>query len=401
MHVLTKPSAQATATATRPEVELLLCCARTHVNTATAKRIEFLLEQDIDWADLIKTAAHHKVMPLLYQSLNNTCPEAVPQGILTQLRNHFHSNTIRNLFLTNKLLKLLNLFEAQGISVIPYKGPVLAVSVYGSLSLRQFCDLDILVHSQDVTKARNLLLSQGYQLQVDLDWEQQFLQEDSGVSVDLHWGLTPKHFPGKVVFEDLWQRLESVSLAGKSVANFSPEDLLVVLCVQIAKDCCTIRAQLSKLCDVAQLLHVRQALNWGLVMEQANRLGSERLLLFGLSLTSELLGTVLPDEVKQKIQTDLAIKLYVKQVRKRLFSKTDDLPGVFECYLIRLLPTEWFPTEVSSKRQLVWSFLRLAIAPSRVDKHFLPLPSSLDFLYYLIRPLRLSGQYGLKLLRGF
>lgn len=340
-------------------------------------------------------------MPLLHQSLNNTCSEAVPQDILTQLRNHFHANAIRNLFLTNKLLKLLNLFEAQGISAIPYKGPILAASVYKSLSLRQFCDLDILVHSQDVIKARNLLISQGYQLQLDLDWEQHFLHEDSRVNVDLHWAFTPSHFPCRADFEDIWQRLESVPLAGKTAVNLSPEDLLVVLCVQVARDYCTIRAQLSKLCDIAQLIHFYQALDWGLVMEQANRLGSERLLLFGLSLTSDLLGTVLPDEVMQKIQTDLVVKLSVQQVRQRLFSEIDNPRSLFECYLIRLLPTECPPVRVSSNAHLVWHFLRLAIAPSEVDENFLPLPASLHFLYYLIRPIRLACQYGLSLLRRF
>jgi hypothetical protein len=124
--------------------ELLLYCAQTPIDSEIAERIRTLLQQDIDWAYLIQTAAQHGVMPLLYQSLNTTCPEAVPKANLAQLRNYFHTNAQRNLFLTKELLKLLTLFETHSIPAIPFKGPVLAVSAYGNLSLRQISDLDIL-----------------------------------------------------------------------------------------------------------------------------------------------------------------------------------------------------------------------------------------------------------------
>ena len=39
-------------------------------------------------------------------------------------------------------------------------------------------------------------------------------------------------------------------------------------------------------------------------------------------------------------------------------------------------------------------FLRLAITPLPVDRKRFPLPPSLAFLHYLIRPLRIAGRYG-------
>jgi len=69
------------------------------------------------------------------------------------------TNAARNVFLTNKLFEILNLFKKNDILALPFKGPVLAESVYGDLSLRQFVDLDILVHNHDAisTKQRGLL----------------------------------------------------------------------------------------------------------------------------------------------------------------------------------------------------------------------------------------------------
>ncbi len=75
-----------------PETALILCCARTRIDAKTAERMRNLLHKDIDWAYLIKTARQHGVIPLVYQSLNTICPEAVPSAYLTQLREHFLFN---------------------------------------------------------------------------------------------------------------------------------------------------------------------------------------------------------------------------------------------------------------------------------------------------------------------
>ena len=67
-----------------------------------------------------------------------------------------------NLLRTGELVKCLNLLQSQGITAVPMKGPVLAASAYGSLVLREFNDLDILVRERDVTRARDILIAEGY-----------------------------------------------------------------------------------------------------------------------------------------------------------------------------------------------------------------------------------------------
>ena len=119
----------------RPEIELLLSCARTSKDSESVSQITSLLQGDMDWAYLLRTARQHGMMPLLYWPLSTTCPEAVLQAILNQLRNQLHRNAHRDLVLTAELLKLLVLCEAQGIRAISYKGPTLAALAYGNLSL--------------------------------------------------------------------------------------------------------------------------------------------------------------------------------------------------------------------------------------------------------------------------
>src|SRR5438128_6595765 len=112
--------------------------------------------------------------------------------------------------------------------------------------------------------------------------------------VEIHWAFTPRYLPIPLDLERLWERLESVSLVNTSVRVFPPEDLLLILCIHGSKD---LWRRLQWICDIAELIHTYPKLNWERVVAQAKALGSERMLLLGLSLASELLGTPLPEEV--------------------------------------------------------------------------------------------------------
>ena len=146
----------------------------------------------------MEIAAYHGTIPLLYQSLKTTGKEAIPKKVLTQLQNHYHTNASRNLFLSHELLNILNFFEAHKIRAIPFKGLVLAISIYGNLAMRQFSDLDILVKQEDVVKAQELLIAQKYKLEVDYyGWQQTFVHSQKPeIVVNIHYELTPlSYFP--------------------------------------------------------------------------------------------------------------------------------------------------------------------------------------------------------------
>ena len=114
------------------EIELLLCCAKTEIDSTTEQRIKELLQQDIDWVYLINKSWRYRVVLLMYWNLNTRYSDAVPQAILAQLRNIFQKNFLHNLFLTKELIELLKLLREHEISAIPFKGPVLTLSAYGN-----------------------------------------------------------------------------------------------------------------------------------------------------------------------------------------------------------------------------------------------------------------------------
>lgn len=311
-----------------PEGELLLCCARTSLDSLTIKRIQDLVEADMNWNYLLQIAEKHRLIQVLYYSLNAVCPQAIPQPVFKDLRGRFYANSRQNLVITSELTRLLDLFQEKGIPAIPYKGTILANSIYGKLSLRQVYDIDLLVHQQDFDRSRELLISIGYLLKEKFDREHSFSHPDTMIEVDLHWGLTPFYFPLAVDFEAYWQRRQPVALSEKTVFSFSTEDLLLILCIQIAKDCWEREQQiehLAKVCDIAKLLETHKQLDWEQIIDRAVDLGALRMLWFGLLLARNLFGATLPEEISVKIQADSTAISLVEQVCTSLFTDADNL----------------------------------------------------------------------------
>jgi hypothetical protein len=227
------------------------------------------------------------------------------------------------------LLKILHTLQKNGISTIPWKGPVLAATAYGDIALRQFVDLDILVREQDAIKAKDMLLSLGYRPQYQQPAEQEaafhvlrkvyeLVRDDGRVIVELHWAITSRTFPFALDPNSLWVGTEMVSLEGTQVRNLGPEDLLLVLSVHGAKHHW---GKLMWICDIAEVVRsYADKIDWGQLMTRARSLGAARILSLALFLARDLLEVAVPEEVWQRVKAEPKVAWLAGQVRSRLFS---------------------------------------------------------------------------------
>ena len=383
----------------RPEVALLLCCARTNLSSEMVGQIRGLLHSAMDWTYLLRMAGAHGLIPLLYFNLKKTFPDSVPVSTLDHLHVQFLANAGRNVFLAEELLKILALFETNAIPAIPHKGPVLAVSLYGDLTLRTFGDLDIIVRKPDVERAKALLLSQGYRPDLSLTRDQEiaflnsdlegwFVRQEGMVRVEVQWGER-KDFPLTPDLEPFWKRLRQYSFQGRMVLTFSPEDLLLLLCLHGAEHCWE---RLNWVCDLAEFVRVHEGIDWSGLIDQAEVLGCRRVLLLGLFLAHDLLTTPLPGEILKTIQADSSIQALAVRVREQLSHYENGPVGTLQRSLFNLKVTERLQDRIHY-------CLRSAFHPSVVDWQAFPLPRSLFFLYYVIHPLRVAGKYGWQYLK--
>ena len=372
------------------EVALLLACARTAIDTKRAERIRALVQNERDWPGLIKLARRHAVLPLLYRSLETICPEAVPPAVLTRLQQFTRTNTQRNLTLTRELLRLLERCEACGISALPFKGPLLATAAYGDLGLRQFIDLDILLPQQQVWKATELLLTQGYQPLLQLSPYQHKIylrtnynyglrHTEKRVCVELHWGFAPTYFSFGLEPASVWERVEYVRLADRPVPTLALTDVLLMLCAHGTKHCWT---KLGWICDIVELIERRPEIDWSCVMARTKALGAERMLLLGLHLGQTLLGGALPAAVRDRIQADATTSTLTQQIAATLFQEPHDWSKSLAGILFRLRARERL-------RDKVQYGVRFILTPTSPDV-LRPLPFVLSSL---LRPIRLLGDH--------
>ncbi len=306
--------------------ELLLRAARLHPDIPGCLAIINATSRQPNWDNLVQLAEKHRVVPLLFRALNALPSHTAPPGLLHDLKGRFFRNTHKNFNLTTEMFRLLDLFSSRKIRAIPYKGTVLASDLYGKVSLRQVWDIDILVHPDDRHASREILVDEDYVTSELFDREECLVNRHRDTEVDLHWGLTPYFFPVDVDFDAFWQCRGTVNMNGRSVSSFSRVDLLVVLCIQVAKDCWEKRQRLEhllKVADIAALLDAEPDLDWSAFFRQTREIGIERIAAFALILAYDLQAAMIPAAVLERIAGDGHARSLAEEVEKQLFSGDD------------------------------------------------------------------------------
>jgi hypothetical protein len=370
------------------EFELLCACSGVELSLERSGRIANCTASEINWDELLRQAEHHGVAPLLARNLR-AHGRGVPANIEQSLRSGFEANIRRNLWFASELVRILQHFDEKAIRTVPYKGPVLAESVYGDLALRRFSDLDFLVAPSDFSRAKQALGELGYEPSVSLTpaAERMVLQTGYELSfdsaagkylVELQWGLLPHFYSVDLSANDLLQRSGRTVLGGKEVPSLSPEDLLLVLCLHAAKH---FWMRLIWISDIAETLR-SQTLDYGVVFSRARELGIVRVLGVSFWLARNVLGSAIPQQAEDLVGADPQIEVLGKLFAGRLASSaTYDFES-----------TEYFRLVLAlreRRRDRVRYLWRLVWTPGPGEVAAVQLPGPLSPLYRVVRIVRL------------
>ncbi len=368
----------------RPEYGLVAASAGGPFSAARRAEIRILLQETLAWPLVIETARVHGVAPLCYAQLPALADAAVPADSLAALRAAAVAAAARNMQLAAKLLEINGACAGAGISLVPYKGPVLGEMAYGNLALREFADLDFILPHAELVAAWKLIEGLGYRpespaLAVSsalIPGEYAFLSAENDARLELHTERTLRHFPALPNLGPFLSRLKPVEVAGQPVATFCREDTLILLAVHGAKD---YWSKLLWVCDVAWLAR-DPGCDWPAALERADHVRCRRMVNVALLLASTLLDAAIPGGVLAAARADaravsqadwLAGRLFVPQPLSRLHQaryRMGMVPG--------LLPGIRYAA-------------RLATTPAADDWNALRLPAGLNFAYALLRPFRL------------
>ncbi|HEY3265352.1 MAG TPA: nucleotidyltransferase family protein [Armatimonadota bacterium] len=370
----------------RPEIQLLLACARPADDGVARRRIADLCAGGLDWNAVIAAALRHGVLPLVIDRVGTLCAATVPASTREALHAHARSMAGNNLLLAGQMIGALDTLARAGIEALPLKGPALAQRIHGDVLHREFYDVDILVRRADVRAACRLLTGNGYRqddehppisdgpLPDDLHVE----MRRTGLSfmLELHWALSTSEDALPVEFDRLWSRRQPVQCLDRSVDALDPADELVFLCIHGARHAW---GQLKHVCDVAGIVRAANGLDWDAALRTAQEWGAERALLLGLALAKRLAEIDMPAEMLHR--TD-AVSRIASGVERRMFEPPPPEPmRLAELHLLRM--------SLRDRTVDRFRYLLRLLRPHETDRILMPLPAHLRAVHFVARPIRL------------
>lgn len=366
------------------ELKLLLLFVKNESEGSKTRYQEDLF-MGTDWNLFLELARHHRVYPYIFNQVK-TMDSVVPSYVIQELRHEYQRNTFQMLRLSGEMEQFCKLLSDNEIKVLLLKGPALAADLYNDLSKRTCSDLDVLISIDDLDKTHELLVNGGYirdeyfsTVLNDWRWRHHhmtYFHPQKKIKLEIHWRLNPG--PSfEPAFSELWARKRLSTLTSSPVYMLGYEDLFMFLVSHGARHGWS---RLRWLLDMDRILRIHHG--WGklgflLKKYQLKHVGGQALL-----LSSELLGTPIPVELnalavgKRPKQLAQETLFYIKQmIHLHKEPLPDDVAKYHKRHLFTLMSFQL-------KLLYVLSFLY----PYPMDVEIMPLPKSLHFLYFPLRP---------------
>jgi hypothetical protein len=388
------------------EAQFVLACIANPALAVSQAKARLLAGEKLDWEAIRQIANWHRVMPMLYRFVSGNA-DAVPDSFLAALRADYFGNAIRNGGIARETVRIVSGLEAIGIEVLALKGPVLAITAYGDLALRQFLDLDIFIRNHDLPRVADFLAEAGYfphRYERDRpdggyfqDSEDEFFAKEDQVRIDtprqlmpvfidVHRWLMPSYFPFAPEDDGLWKRAVRTELEDHAVVTLDPMDSMLFLIAHATKHGWP---RLQPICDIAALA-ARAKIDWMELAAQAAKLQCKRMLLLAAMLAADMLGAEVAPAILAAAAADRQIAWLAGKIHSRMFAYAGGRPALFNEWIVPLTAIERVPSRIRY-------CLSRGFTPTIEDWEFVALPRSFYPLYWAIRPFRLLVQQGPRL----
>jgi hypothetical protein len=363
-----------------PNEDSLSCSVPEHANESALlinclRGDPYTVPYDVNWHVLLDLTEQHGVLLLVCQSLIETGVD-VPVFFSAAAQAH-RSDAER---LAAELETLLDGFAAQGIEIMPLKGPVLALAIYENATLRRPDDLDLLVRHTDYSRAETLLMEMGF-LPTGPKGEhhRRFLRGE--LMVELHFELaSPMYFPVKA--GDIWHRSHPCSFRGKPIREMSRHDLVLYLC------CHGLKHRFSRviwILDLAGAMRGWPIQHYEKLMRQAQREDLEPWLLIGCEVVRTIFPQKLPLAMSATIATSPKVAQLARGAAIRLISEDPQINDYRRFYL-----------QAESNTWKRWRYRLRYFVPTRSDHQWAHNHRIHPRLMVILRPLRLLAKHGLR-----
>jgi len=378
------------------EFDLICSAARP---TPDLVKIRELLGKGVHDATLLDLAAHHGVRPNLVRALSALSSQSVSPALRDALETFAHRHLLRALSVASELAEVAAAFAASEITFAAFKGPLLALQLYGDLALREYSDIDLIVPEAEVERAEEVLARRFYRnTQGDRAFRETFLRhqrqyafarEGAAASIDLHWDFCAELLPFPVRPAEIWPVLAQVMIGGTAVPTIGGEELALLLAGHGTKEAWY---SVGWICDFAMVVERMPDLDWSHVHARARRNGSGLSILLAFALAERLLEVPVPAALASALGRDRNVRRLAGEIAMRLrtdIPRDGPRPNLHDLLLC----------DRASDRLRV--LVKTAMTRTPSDHEAFPLPPALWPVYRVTRPLRLAAGLVSRVFRRF
>jgi len=324
------------STATAPEWKALLhCCSFAEHDNSTRAADGILPEA------FVALAEAHGVTGLLAKK-SWAVQSAPALGSWSEFLRGIHR---RHIFLSMALIaemfRVLEALHGARVTAAIVKGPGLSVRAFGDPSVRQYGDVDFVLHSCEIEPAFDALTAAGFRCGISAGGlgkgknpgQYTFRRTEGGSLIELHTERTLRYFPRPLPIKEVLRRRTTVRIDGRIVPVLSAEDEFVLISVHGAKH---FWERLMWIADVAALAAGDPQMDWSRVREIAADVGAERMVRVALLLAERTLQAPIPAELRAEIKSDPVSLRIVRKIESWLPYAGQEPPALLERALFRL-----------------------------------------------------------------
>ncbi len=326
---------------------------------------------------LYKLAAKHSILPYFTEKTDDKFGKKL-----------YLEHIKESMKMSSELIRLIKLFHKEGLSPVPFKGAVLSLLSYGSITKRQYSDIDIYINEEERDRALKILYNHGYKESMQIPKEYKTLwykkskdislkNSNLGVTVELHWRLLDSDFPVNIDKEIVENNLTSVNLSNYNIKTFSPELYLLYLSIHGTKH---FWDRIGWIRDIDRLIRVNRC-DIKKAISLTDDKSARDMIALTLYLSTRIFGTPLPDEFISSVNSNKLTK-FEQFVYKNWQSEQSQFKKC--CIMVSYLST------LSQKLSYINYTL---FKPTPNEFKLIKLPPSLIWLHYIIRIIRLSIKY--------
>lgn len=186
---------------------------------------------DIDWNLLYDFAAFHSVTEMTAYKIAEL--EEVPDELKRRFASSLDISIIRDTNQEYMVSQMLDAFEKNGIECMPLKGYILK-HMYLAPGMRSMCDVDVLIHSAEIGKIKEIMQTVGFEFDKESSHEYIFFSKPY-VSVELHKSLVPNYNHDLYSYYGDGWRIAKKKQGFNNIYEMSFEDFYIYAIVHAAK----------------------------------------------------------------------------------------------------------------------------------------------------------------------